>query len=71
MPTLLDTEQDAYGASNAFGITNVPSLFLIEPGGAISTAASGFAKSSLEALGKRSGVEVFHSDEWVPEWKAG
>src|SRR5882672_7097666 len=33
MPTLLDLEQKGYPASNAFGLTNVPSLFLVEPGG--------------------------------------
>ena len=70
-PTLLDRQQDVYPASNAFGITNVPSLFLIEPDGVVSMAASGFGKADLEALGKRAGVTVFHPDEKVPEWKGG
>src|SRR3954468_7990910 len=34
-PTLLDREENDFAASNAFGISSVPTLFLIEPGGAI------------------------------------
>jgi peroxiredoxin len=71
LPALLDREQDGYPSSNAFGITTVPSLFLIEPDGAISMAGSGFRKADLEALGRRAGVTIFHQDENVPEWKAG
>jgi peroxiredoxin len=70
-PVLFDREQDGYPASNAFGITNVPSLFLVEADGSISMAGSGFRKSDLEALGKRAGVTIFRDDENVPEWKAG
>jgi peroxiredoxin len=71
IPALLDREQDGYPASNALGITNVPSLFLIEPDGAISMAGSGFSKTDLDALGRRAGVSIFRPEEKVPEWKAG
>ena len=71
IPALLDREEDGYPASNALGITNVPSLFLIEPDGAISMAGSGFRKADLEALGQRAGVSIFRPEEKVPEWKAG
>lgn len=70
-PTLLDSARAGYPASNAFQITNVPSLFLIEPDGAISLAISGFSRRDLETLGKRSGAQPFHPGEQVPEWKAG
>ena len=40
--TLLDTQKSGYLVSKAFGITNVPSLFLIETDGSISHAGSGF-----------------------------
>jgi peroxiredoxin len=65
-PTLLDQAQESYPASNAFGITNVPSMFLVEPDGRISSAFAGFSKRDMEALGV-----VFRADENVPEWKAG
>jgi peroxiredoxin len=71
MPMLLDREEDGYQASNAYGITHVPSLFLVETDGTISLATSGFAKPDLEAIGRRAGVEPFHAEDHVPEWKAG
>jgi len=70
LPTLLDPK-DGYPASNAYGITNVPTLFLVEPDGQVSNAIAGFSKRDLEALGKRTAVEVFRPEENVPEWKAG
>jgi peroxiredoxin len=70
-PTLLDQAKENYPASNAFGITNVPSMFLVEPDGRIAGAFAGFSKRDLEALGKRAAVAPFRADENVPEWKAG
>lgn len=70
-PTLLDSAKEGYPASNAFGITTVPSLFLVEPDGQVSNAFSGFSKRDLEALGERAGVATFHAGDNVPEWKAG
>ena len=71
MPVLLDREDAGYPVSNAFGITHVPSIFLVEQDGVISLASEGFVKRDLETLGKRAGVEVFRPEENVPEWKAG
>jgi peroxiredoxin len=71
MPALLDREEDGYRVSNAFGITHVPSLFLVETDGTISIASSGFVKRELEAIGRRAGFPVFHTEDHVPEWKAG
>jgi peroxiredoxin len=71
LPILLDRESEDYPVSNGFGITHVPSLFLVEPDGVISVAATGFVKRDLEALGKRAGVETFLPEDSVPEWKAG
>jgi peroxiredoxin len=70
-PSLLDPAKEGYPASNAFGITSVPSLFLVEPAGHIENAFSGFSKRDLETLGGRVGVKAFKADENVPEWKAG
>lgn len=70
-PTLLDSSKERYPASNAFGITNVPSLFLVEPDGQVSTAVTGFSKRDFESFGQRAGVQTFHSGDNVPEWKAG
>jgi peroxiredoxin len=71
MPTLLDREEDGYRVSNAFGISHVPSLFLVETDGTISLARDGFVKRDLEAMGRRAGIAPFHAEDHVPEWKAG
>jgi len=71
LPSLLDREEDGYRVSNAFGIARVPTLFLIEPDGVISMAVEGFAKTEIESIGQRAGVQPFRRDEHVPEWKAG
>ena len=69
--TLLDTTEPNYPVSNAFGISTVPSLFLVEKDGSISWSSVGFVKSELESLGKRFGVVMFTQDDDVPAWKAG
>lgn len=70
-PMLLDDGAAGYPVSNAFGIQTVPSLFLIEPDGAISLSANGFVKQDLEALGQRLGAAVFQAGERIPEYKPG
>src|SRR5579864_8620681 len=42
LPTLLDQANEGYPASNAYGISSVPSLFLVEQDGHISKSFSGF-----------------------------
>jgi peroxiredoxin len=69
--TLLDESGKGYPASNAFGITHVPSMFLVEPDNNISIAVSGFSKRDLEAVGKLAGVEAFKPGERVPDFKGG
>ena len=71
MPTLLDRDLEDYPVSNAFGISHVPSLFLVEPDGKLSFAIEGFIKKDLESIGARAGVAPFGPDDHVPEWKAG
>ena len=70
-PMLLDEESAGYAVSNAFGITSVPSLVLVDGSGVVALASEGFVKRDLADLGRRAGVEVFRQDEYVPEWKAG
>ena len=70
-PTLLDEKKERYPASNAYGITSVPSLFLVECDGTISMAFDGFSKRDLERIGERAGVKPFKPEDNVPEWKPG
>ena len=71
LPILFDREQDDYPASNSFGLTHVPSMFLVERDRRISWKWSGFQKRQLESLAERVGLPIFDSGEMVPEWKAG
>jgi peroxiredoxin len=70
-PTLLDQSKENYPASNAYGISSVPSLFLVEKNGEVTKSFSGFSKRDLEAVGDRVGVKPFRPEDNVPEWKAG
>jgi peroxiredoxin len=75
-PMALD-DQD-YAASNAYGLTNVPTIFLIEPGGAVRVVCMGFDKKGLEDIGASlaqrkhiSPAALFRPDEKIPAHKPG
>ena len=70
-PTLLDEAKAGFPVSNEFGISAVPSIFLIEPNGTISHSFSGFSKADMEEVGERVGVRPFSPGENVPERKPG
>lgn len=75
MPVLLD-DPEHYPASNAFGLTNVPTIFLIAPDGEIGISSVGWSKKDVDAihraLSKAGPVPaVFHRGEDVIDYKAG
>jgi peroxiredoxin len=69
-PMFLD-DPKRYPASNAFRITHVPSLFVIETDGKIAESFSGFSRHDLEQLGERFGAGVFREGEQTPAYKPG
>jgi peroxiredoxin len=71
MPTLLDAEENGFPVSNAFGISSVPTLFLVEPDGAVARVIEGWQKKEIEKLGAEAGVNPFREGDSVPDWKAG
>jgi len=71
MPTLLDSARNRYPASNAYGLTHVPSMFLIERDRTISWALVGFSRKEIQTLGEKLGVNPFRPGEPVPESKSG
>ncbi len=75
-PILL--ENPGYALSNQFGITTVPSIFVIKPDGKIQTVSEGFSKADLEGIAavgaQAKGVApspLFKSSEHVPAVKPG
>jgi peroxiredoxin len=71
IPTLLDGEENGFAASNAFGLSSVPTMFLIERDGTISQAIEGWVKRDIERLAGIAGVALFRPGDNVPQWKAG
>jgi peroxiredoxin len=69
--TLLDEFSAGYAASNAYGISSVPTLFLVDRDGRVAKSFTGFSKRDIEELGDRAGVAPFQAGDSVPEWKAG
>lgn len=75
-PTLLDAK--GYPASNAYGLTNVPTIFLIDTDGSVKVSSMGFAKADLEAIAntladrrKVARAPIFLPSESVPTYKPG
>ncbi len=69
--TLLDQEESGYAASNAFGISYVPTLVLVEQDRRVLLVVEGFSKKHMVEIGERAGVSPFRSGEEVPNSKAG
>lgn len=70
-PSLLDSEQAGFVVSNTFGISSVPTSFLIESDATIARVSEGWSKNEIERLGALAGVKPFLPSDSVPEWKAG
>jgi peroxiredoxin len=70
-PTLLDTEENGFPASNDYGISSVPTLFLVDANGAIANVTEGWRRKDMDLLGARTGASLFRPGDYVPEWKAG
>ncbi len=51
-PVALD-EADTYTVSNAYGLTNVPTTFLINSSGEIEVSSVGWSKQDLEEINRR------------------
>jgi len=75
-PALIDA--DGYKVTKQYGLTNVPSIFLIQPDGKVQTASVGFARKDLETMAaevaKASGKtpqSLFRNGEKAPEYRPG
>ncbi|MGB6631210.1 MAG: TlpA disulfide reductase family protein [Terriglobales bacterium] len=75
--TLLD-DPNGYAVSNAYGLTNVPSLFLIGQDGKIEISSVGWVKQEIEDINRKLAVAqqitlppIFQPGEEVREFRAG
>lgn len=76
-PVLLD-DAKTYPVSNAYGLTNVPTVFWIEQDGSIAISSIGWLRKDVEEVNLRAAqldeatlVPVFRSGEDIPEFRAG
>jgi peroxiredoxin len=76
LPLLLDEE--GYPVSNAYGLTNVPTIFLIDTDGKVRVSSMGFDKKDLETIANELAerrrmalTPLFRPNEVVPANKPG
>jgi peroxiredoxin len=76
-PTVMD-DPNGYAVSNAYGLTNVPSLFLIGQDGKIEITSVGWVKQEIEEVNRQLSAaqqtitpRLFQSGEEVRDFRAG
>jgi peroxiredoxin len=76
-PVLLDDTR-SYPVSNAYGLTNVPTLFWIESDGEITLSSVGWVRKDIEQLnrllaesGKLTPASLFSPGENIPDYRPG
>jgi peroxiredoxin len=76
-PVLLD-DTNSYPTSNTYGLTNVPTIFWIEPDGEIAISSVGWLKAEIEEINRRAAETtehalkpVFQAGENIPAFRAG
>jgi peroxiredoxin len=72
------TDERGYPASNAYGLTNVPSIFLIGQDGKVQVSCAGFSRKDLEKMNAiaaqaaaKSVEPLFRPGEVIPKNKPG
>ena len=76
-PVLLDDPQN-YPVSNAYGLTNVPSIFWVEPGGEIQVSSVGWDRKEIERISSLMSelssippAQIFAPGEKIPDYRPG
>jgi peroxiredoxin len=76
-PVLLD-DTDTYPVSNAYGLTNVPTIFWITPDRTIEVSSVGWVKKDIEEINQkmaeaesRAAEPVFRPEEQVEAYRPG
>lgn len=76
-PILLD-DTHKYPASNAYGLTNVPSIFWVSEDGEIEVSSVGWVKSDFEQINRKMAehgsiapAAIFKAGEEVRDFRAG
>jgi len=77
-PVLLDPEEKGYIVSNAYGLTMVPTIFLVDTDGSVLVSEMGFIKADLEHIANQlaarnniSTAPLFLASDAVPDNRPG
>lgn len=77
-PVLLDPEEKGYVVSNAYGLTMVPTILLVDTDGSVLVSEMGFVKADLENITSQLAVRnnvakapLFLATESVPATRPG
>ncbi|MFZ0707035.1 MAG: TlpA disulfide reductase family protein [Candidatus Korobacteraceae bacterium] len=68
-PVAIDDDSKGYATSNAYGLTNVPTVFWIAPSGEIEVSSVGWSKVDVEAIHQR--LADYRHQKPAPLWRAG
>ncbi len=78
MPLLLEDPDQDYPVSNAYGLTHVPTIFLIGQAGEILQSSVGFLRKDLvqmarklETLTGKKGFVPFRDEDEAPDYRSG
>jgi len=68
-PVAIDDSASGYATSSAYGLTNVPTVFLIAPSGEIEVSSVGWSKRDVEDITQR--LADYRQQKPSPIWRAG
>ena len=77
-PVLLDPEEKRYVVSNAYGLTMVPTILLVDTDGSVLVSSMGFVKADIESIANQLAERVkiakaplFQPSDSVPASRPG
>lgn len=77
-PIAIDDESNQYAVSNAYGLTNVPTVFYIDPSGEIEVSSVGWSKADVDEVNAKLAdfrhlkpPALWRSGEDIPAFRAG
>jgi peroxiredoxin len=68
-PVAIDDDANHYAVSNAYGLTNVPTLFYVAPGGEIEVSSVGWSRADVEEVNAK--LAALRQQPAAVLWRAG
>ena len=68
-PIAIDDDANHYAVSNAYGLTNVPTLFYIAPSGEIEVSSVGWSKADVDDVSRK--LAELHQEQPPTLWRKG